>query len=191
MKLKVLPVTDGIAWKSTKAQAWSTTVKEAGSGKERVLTNWAYPRWTIETSYSILTPEAGDLLYGFFASLRGRYEPFLWPDPEHNAEHDIQLGIGTGAKAKYQALRRFGAWAEPVLDLKPDTLEVKVDDVKVEATADDNGIITLAAAPPNGAKVTASYGYYWRVRLSDDKFTIEVVLDNIWRSKSMKLVTVR
>ena len=59
MKLKVLPVTDGIAWKSTKAQAWSTTVKEAGSGKERVLTNWAYPRWTIETSYSILTPEAG------------------------------------------------------------------------------------------------------------------------------------
>jgi len=41
------------------------------------------------------------------------------------------------------------------------------------------------------AKVTASYGYYWRVRLADDKFTIEVVLDNIWRSKSMKLVTVR
>ena len=176
MKLKVLPVTDGIAWKSTKAQAWSTTVKEAGSGKERVLTNWAYPRWTIETSYSILTPEAGGLLYGFF---------------EHNAEQGIQLGIGTGAKTKYQALRRFGTWAEPVLDLKPDTLEVKVDDVKVEATVDDNGIITLAAAPPNGAKVTASYGYYWRVRLSDDKFTIEVVLDSIWRSKSMKLVTVR
>ena len=76
MKLKVLPVTDGIAWKSTKAQAWSTTVKEAGSGKERVLTNWAYPRWTIETSYSILTPEAGDLLYDSSQACAAGTSPF-------------------------------------------------------------------------------------------------------------------
>lgn len=188
--MKVIPITDGIAWKSTKTQKWNTSVKEFGSGKERTLTRWAYPKWEIDTHFALLTPEGADSLFGFFASLKGAYEPFLWLDPEHNKVKDIQIGTGDNVTASFQAIKKFGGYVEPTKDVKADTLEVKVNGVKVKSSVKD-GLITLETIPKQGEKITASYTYYWRVRLSDDSFGIEVLFKDIWKSKSMKLVSVR
>jgi len=49
---------------------------------------------------------------GFFASIKGGHEPFLWLDPEDYQEKGIPLG--TGAEGKWQAVRNFGGYLEPV-----------------------------------------------------------------------------
>ena len=55
----------------------------------------------------------------------------------------------------------------------------------------DNGLIRFRTPPSSDAKITASYTYYWKVMLADDKVGITSVFKNFNRSKMLKLVSVR
>lgn len=81
-ELKKFPNIKSLAWKSTKEQKWNTVVKTAGSGRIRTMTTWQYPQYIISTQFAYLTTEQYKELMGFFSTIKGGQESFLWLDPE-------------------------------------------------------------------------------------------------------------
>lgn len=187
MAIKKFPVIKSLEWKSTKAQKWNTIVKTSGAGKIRTLTTWQRPQYTITTAFAYLTPTQYKEIMGFFASIKGGSQPFLWLDPEDYEEKGIKLG--TGADGQWQAMRKFGDYLEPVEYIED--LVLYADGKPVSSVKVDKGMITTTTAVASTAVITADYTYYWKVRLSGDEFTAELQYKNIYKSKSMKLVTVQ
>lgn len=184
---KKFPNIRSFAWKSTKMQKWNTQIKRSGSGKVRTMTTWRYPQWTISTSFAYLSYAQYKEMMGFFASLRGAYEPFLWLDPEDNEE--INIPLGRGKDKQWQALRRMGDYLEPV-DYIEDVI-LYADGVRLENVTTDGGFIQCTDTIAPDALITADYTYWWLVQLADDSFTAEATYKNIFKSKEMKLVSVR
>lgn len=181
------PTIISLAWKSTKAQKWDTKTKTSGSGKVRTMTNWKYPQYTISTEFEVLTPAQYKEIMGFYSKTKGGTVPFLWLDPEDNAEKGIQLG--TGSMGSWQAVRKFGDFLEPVYHVE--NLKLYANGSPIRAVS-DKGVIKLAAGQtvaPN-AVITADYTYYWLVRFSGD-MTAEYIFTNVYKSKSFKLVSTR
>lgn len=186
MTLQKFPNIKSLAWKSTKAQKWNTVVKKSGSGKVRTMTTWQLPQWTITAQFAYLTTDQYKEIMGFFASVKGGHEPFLWLDPEDHEEKGIKLG--TGAEQSWQCVRKWGSYVEPVYDVE--NVKVYADGAPISVVV-DKGLIKPTKAVSPSAIITADYTYYWRVMLSGDTFTTEQVFTNIIKSKEMKLVTVR
>lgn len=181
------PTIISLAWKSQKVQKWDTKTKTSGSGKVRTMTNWKYPQYTISTEFEVLTPAQYKELMGFYSKTKGGTVPFLWLDPEDNAETGIQLG--TGSMGSWQAVRKFGDFLEPVYHIE--NLKLYANGSPIRAVS-DKGVIKLAAGQtvaPN-AVITADYTYYWLVRFSGD-MTAEYIFTNVYKSKSFKLVSTR
>ena len=54
-----------------------------------------------------------------------------------------------------------------------------------------NGGINMAAPPAKGARVTASFQYYWRVAFEDDALEWNNFWYGYYKLNQIKLVTVR
>lgn len=190
MALRKFPIElNKLSWSSTKDMSWDTEVQTSGSGKVRTMTNLLLPKWTIETKFAHLTDAEYRKLLGFVALCKGAFEPFLWKDPEDYQETKRQLPMVTAGT--YQGVMVMGDYVEPVEYIED--VMVWVDDVLQASTAYSivNGCVVFKTAPSATAIVKASYTYWWKVMFKGDGMTIERVFQNINRSKSFKLVTVR
>nr|DAZ15046.1 MAG TPA: minor tail protein [Caudoviricetes sp.] len=168
---------------------FNTKVQRSGAGRVRTMTNLHYPDWTITSKVNYLTDQDARALFGFVASVKGAYEPFLWKDPEDYHEMNIQLPMI--APGKYQCVMKFGAYVEPAAHAE--NVKVYVSGVEQAASAYTvaNGVITITPAPAASAVVTATYDYWWKVRFKDDGLGIKKVFADINRSKSFKLEVTR
>lgn len=190
MALRKFPIElNKLSWSSTKAMSWNTEVQTSGSGKVRTMTNLLLPNWTIETKFVYLTDDEYRKLLGFVALCKGAFEPFLWKDPEDYQEKNRQLPMVTAGT--YQAIMAMGDYVEPVEYIDGVTVWVDGQLQKDTAYTVVNGCIVFKTAPSATAIVKASYTYWWKVMFKDDGLTIEKVFQNINKTKSFKLVTVR
>lgn len=190
MALRKFPIElNKLSWSSTKAMRWNTEVQTSGSGKVRTMTNLLLPNWTIETKFVYLTDDEYRKLLGFVALCKGAFEPFLWKDPEDYQEKNRQLPMVTAGT--YQAIMAMGDYVEPVEYIENVTVWVDGQLQKSSAYSVVNGCIVFKTAPGATAIVKASYTYWWKVMFKDDGLTIEKVFQNINKTKSFKLVTVR
>ena len=186
-ELKKFPNIRSLSWRSTKMQKWNTVAKTSGSGRVRTMTTWAYPQWIISTQFAYLSPEDYRQIMGFFASLKGGLTPFLWWDPEDHEEKGIRLGLGRDGE--WQALRQWGDYLEPVAHVED--VKLYADGAPVGRVTSDKGVIRTSDSVGADAVITADYTYYWKVRLAEDRFTTEATFQDIFKSKTMKLETVR
>lgn len=54
-----------------------------------------------------------------------------------------------------------------------------------------SGLFTLASAPPSGALVKWSGGYYWRCRFDTDELDFTKFMNMLWKTGSIPLITVK
>ena len=186
---KKFPNLPRLAWDSEKTMDFNTQVQRSGAGRTRTMTNLHYPDWTITTKINYLTDEQARQLFGFVASVKGAYEPFLWKDPEDYHETNIRLPMI--APGKYQCVMKFGAYVEPAAYAENVKVYVSGVEQATSAYTVADGVITITPALAAGAVVTATYDYYWRVRFKDDGMGVKKVFQDINRSKSFKLEVVR
>jgi uncharacterized protein (TIGR02217 family) len=192
MSLPIFPELPTMAWNSQKTQRWDTIIQKSGSGRRKSFSRWAYPEWVIDCSYTCLDTETIKKAYGFFAMVRGQFQPFLWKDPEDYQETKVRIGTGNGANKTFQLLRAYGGlYTEPVRDIVSGTLKVLVNDLPVTAALGADGQVALAAPPANGAAVTASFEYYWRVAFDGDELTWTNFWYGFYRLNKVTMVTVR
>lgn len=122
MSNSVFPTLPGLTINVVKQPEFVTTVKRAVSGREYRAAYLQYPLWHLQMTYEFLRAgnRGADLktLVGFFLTMRGQWDTFLFTDPDDCAVTDQQIGLGDGSTTQFQLVRAFGAggfsFVEPV-----------------------------------------------------------------------------
>ncbi|MGM9582399.1 MAG: DUF2460 domain-containing protein, partial [Phascolarctobacterium sp.] len=169
MAVKKFPLIKGLAWASSKMQKWQTTVQRTASGRVRTLTNQLYPLWYITAKYNAISDANARIIQGFVADIKGSYQPFYWLDPEDSKA--VNMPLAKLSNVVYQACMQQGDYIEPVSYIED--LKIYFDgELQKSGYSLNGGVITFSVAPPEGAKVTADYTYFWKVQLDGDGLTI-------------------
>src|SRR4051812_30223026 len=109
MSNAIFPVLPGLLWDVKKTPQWSTKVQPATSGKELRLSYYSAPIYKYSLAYEVLRQATAFLelqtLVGFFNARQGKYDSFLFQDPNDNAVTSHGFGIGDGATTAFQLQR--------------------------------------------------------------------------------------
>ncbi len=148
-----------------------TDIVTLASGREQRNARWAHSRRKYDAGYGVKSLAALSAVAAFFEERRGRLIGFRWKDPLDFSSAapgaqvtalDQPIGVGTGRIAfpARQDLWRRGPYVRPIRKPVPGTARIAVAGQALGAqgfTLDaTTGLVTLAAAPPAGAAVTAA-----------------------------------
>lgn len=200
MSTQVFPSLSGLTFNIERTIEWNTQVQEAISGKETRIAYWSAARYTWTLAFEFLRSSTSfnefQNLFGFMSARQGRFDSFLYTDPEDFSSTGNQLGVGDSTVRAFQLLRRFGgssAIAEPVLAPNAVTL-VTVAGSSISSTqfsvsqwgSTVPGVITFSTfAPSGGQAVTADMSYYFPCRFDDDVGTYVEFMSKLWENKKV------
>ena len=195
MSNAIFPVLPGLAWDSSKTPTFSGKVLRAVSGKELRAAYWSYPIYSFGLSYSLLRDNSANnelqILAGFFLARQGSFDNFLYTDPSDNSVTGQNFGTGTGAQATFQLVRAYGGFSEPVMNTNgaPSIYVAGVlQTVTTNYTISSLGGVTFVVAPANGAALTWTGSYYYRVRFVQDMAQFVQFMSRFWELKKIELV---
>lgn len=186
-----------LAFGSTGGVERRTEVVTLASGFERRSTPWAQGRrrWLIGANLRSL----GDMaeLVAFFEARMGRLFGFRFRDfmdfrscapGAEPAATDQVIGTGDGETTAFQLAKGERVIRKPVAG----SVVVAVDGVIVAAVVDPaTGVVTLAAAPAEGAVVTAGFLFDVPVRFDADRIDVTLESFDAGRMAAVPLVEVR
>lgn len=198
MTLAVFPSFSGADWGNIKHPDFKTDIFEATSGYESRAMLRQYPKYTFHypLEHIIDSRDESDLraLLGFFLARHGAYEAFLFTDLSDCAVDGQMIGVGDGTRTVWQLVRSYGGFVEPVqnvnaVDSVPaifldDVLQVDVTDYGIA----DDGLVTFASAPADGAVITWTGNYYYRVRFVDDGYDFAQFSSDFWQCADIAFV---
>ena len=204
MSNSVFPSTlPGMKFFSNRTPIFTTDVQAAQSGKETRIARMAYPLFRWETSFEFLrdsvTPSELQALVGFFGSLQGQWDTFLFTDPYWHTVTAMQFGVGDGTTAAFQttatnknsggfgipeAIQNFNG--TPAFYVNG-TLQVLTTNYTLSGT----GVITFVTAPAAAAVLTWTGSFYYRCRFEDDELQFNEMFSKIWELKSLRWKSVK
>lgn len=194
MSNQIFPDLPGLTWSVIKAPEFSTRIQTAVSGKELRASLMAYPIYKMSLSYeflraSIATPELQSLM-GFFNARQGAFDSFLYTDKTDNAVTAESFGTGNGSTTKFQLIRAYGGFTEPVMNLNGLPVIKKAGVTLVSGgdyTIDALGMVTFASAPAAAAALTWTGSFYYRCRFADDSNDFDNFMYQLWTLKKLNL----
>ncbi len=195
MSNSVFPTLAGLKWDSTRSPTFNTLVHRSASGREMRAALMLYPLWNFSLSYEVLRTGGGltelQTLAGFFLARKGQYDSFLYNDPTDNTVTAQQIGVGDGATKKFQLIRSWASFFEPVMNING-TPSIYIGGILktpiTDYTIDTAGMITFVAAPANAAAITWSGSYYYRVRFNADMAEFNQFMKDLWELKKLEFV---
>ena len=200
----IYPKLQGEGWPVVKRPMWSTEVQVSSSGMEVRTPNYPYERYQFEIPYEWMSSNAAieDLqtLMGFYNARGGAYDSFLFDDVTDDAVLLQPIGTGNGSTTAFQLQRTLGTATRPVYDINgiiastssPPTITVYLNGVSTGSySIGTTGLLTFGSAPGSGVAITASFGYFWRCRFSEDQIDFENFANQYWSVKKVVLQQVR
>ncbi|MGA8573975.1 MAG: DUF2460 domain-containing protein [Desulfobaccales bacterium] len=199
----VFPMLRGFTYPVIKKPTFSTIEQESVSGIKRRIANWLYPRWQIEIPVEFLLDgqdgvEDMQTMVGFFLARQGRFDSFLFDDPDDDFIQGQELGLGDGQTTAFQMARAYGGFVEPLYNIKSNN---PAPVVYLNGTAQnpstytigyfDSGLLTFTNAPVSGTVITADFGYYWRCHFQEDLSEFDKFMSQLWEHKGIKIETVK
>jgi uncharacterized protein (TIGR02217 family) len=183
----------------------ATDVVTLKSGREERNSRWAHSRRRYNAGYGVKSRADMQAVLAFFEERRGRFHAFLWRDALDFSSGgttptplDQAIGEGDGTATEFQLVKRYGASFDPYLRpiTKPVAGSVRVAVGGVELTSGFSidtatGIVTFAAAPADGAAVTAGFLFDVPVRFDTDRLDIELSSFDAADAPSIPLIEVR
>jgi len=151
---------------------------ESLNGIRTTFPNRAVPRYQWAIGFEMLrTGRIGadtyaelETLAGFYNSRFGRAYPFAYQDADDNAVLGTVFAVGDGATSRFQLLRSYGGFVEPVR--APLTVTVSANGVPVDPatySVGSYGRVTFSSAPAAGTALSWSGTFAWLCRFDDDK----------------------
>ncbi|OIR10972.1 hypothetical protein GALL_71430 [mine drainage metagenome] len=195
MSNNVFPILPGLAWNIHKRPTWKTRIQRSVGGWETRVAQQLYPIWEFELPYEFLRSAGGyselQTLMGFYLARQGSFDNFLYTDSSDSSVTAQQFGTGDGATVAFQLSRPYGGFAEPVQNINGTpaiyvngTLKTAGTDYNINST----GLVTFTAAPANGAVLTWTGNYYYRVRFAEDNADFTNVMNNLWELKKLNFL---
>ena len=151
------------------------------------LQQYAVRQWTLPFSVlrdNLATSELRTL-HGFFNSLRGRFDSFLYLDPIYNTVAAEPFGTGNGTTTAFQIIATFknsGGPGGPDIIQNFVSLPSIFDNGSPAGTnvLGPTGIVTFAVAPLAGHALTWSGSFYYRCHFLDDSMELTQFMNKLW-----------
>jgi uncharacterized protein (TIGR02217 family) len=196
-----------------------TEVAILGSGYEERNAIWANSRRKYNAGYALR--KLGDKdqdqtsinnifkIIAFFEARNARLHSFKFKDwsdykscsPLNDiSATDQQIGVGDGTTADFQLVKVYGdtaaTWTRTIVLPRTGNILVAVDGVVKTKDVDFavgalNGIISFAAAPLEGAVITAGFEFYVPVRFDTDELKINLAAWEAGEVPDVPLIEVR
>lgn len=182
MSQLIYPSIIGLSFNSVKEPEFFTNKVTAANGRELRYKYIDSPQYNFQLEYEFLRdlPNKRELkkLAGFFMSLYGVWDSFLFLDPDDSIAINMQFGLGDGVTTQFQLTRTFGNFTEDVFNVV-----ITAIDPAISFTVDNKGLITFSEAPEVGIPLYWSGKYYFVCRFKDDGMDLEKFLDKLWTNK--------
>lgn len=161
-----------------------TEIVVMGSGAEERNSRWADSRRRYNAGFGVKSLNDVHEVVKFFEERRGRLHGFRWKDhadfkscaPQNAVSMlDQQIGVGNGVATSFQLVKRYGSGLRDYVReiAKPVSVMVAVNGVAAGFTL-NGGVVTLAAAPANGAVVSAGFEFDVPARFDTDMLKINL-----------------
>lgn len=198
MSNAVFPTFPGLKWGRKRTAVWSTNIQKSASGREIRSAYYTYPQWKFSLSFEVLRTKASinelEKLAGFFNERRGSFDSFLYEDPTDNKVTDQLIGNVVQGVTRYQLVRNYGGFTEPVLAVKG-VPGVKVGGVALthgrDFAIDNNGVLVLNTPQTPGRPITWTGGFYFRVRFTSDTVDFENFIGHLWSAKKIEFTSLK
>jgi len=195
-----------IAFHSTGGPERKTEIVTLGSGFEERNGVWLASRRRYDVGYGVKTLDDVHAVIAFFEARSGRLYGFRFKDfadfkscapGAAISPADQPIGVGDGAARSFRLVKTYAsgptAWTRAVAKPVAGTVRVAVAGVEqsgftVDATT---GAVSLAAAPPPGAAVTAGFEFDVPVRFDTDSLSINLAGFRAGEIPSIPIVEIR
>ena len=172
---------DGFQYASSAGPGFQTIVQQSGSGHETRIQRQSQALHRLSLLKQLQTPAEAKALKSFALERRGSLHSFKvrdFSDYTSNADGETAasnvdqiIGTGDGTTTTFQLVKRYGylgtnEYTRTITLPESGTVTVAVDAVPTAVTLASDGRIVFAAAPSNGAVVTAGFRFYVPVRFS-------------------------
>jgi len=212
MSTTVLPSLPGLTWPMRRSPIFNTTKQVNRSGKEVRIANWSTPRYQWLLDFNFIRQGVGgpvgatwtefSQLEGFFESLKGGWDSFLYTDPDDNnvTGQTIATAVG-GSTQNYQLVRTFGG-SNTTIYAPNTSLSYAVRDNGVTKTVGTDytigtwggsnpGQIQFTYIPTAGHLITADFSYYWPCRFDDDQISFDKVMAYYYELKKLSFTSIK
>lgn len=191
-----------LAFGSTGGVERRTEVVTLGSGFERRSTPWAHGRRRYLIGAGLRSLDDMAVLTTFFEARRGRLYGFRFrdfadfkscaPGGAFSAT-DQAIGTGDGERTAFQLVKDYGGLKREIRKPVEGSVRVAVDGVETGAFSADaaTGLVTLDAAPGEGAAVTAGFEFDTPVRFDADRIEVTLETFEAGRMAAVPLIEVR
>ncbi|HSF91521.1 MAG TPA: DUF2460 domain-containing protein [Paracoccaceae bacterium] len=198
-----------LSFGSTGGPERRTEIVTLQNGFEERNSPWSQSRRRYDAGLGLRALDDLEVLIGFFEARHGQLFGFRWKDwtdfksckPSQTPEAtDQQIGVGDGETLSFPLLKNYRSGAsvytrtitKPVLD----TVRIAIGgDTQQAGTHFDvdfaTGEVTFAAAPANGAPITAGYEFDVPVRFAADSIETSVSNFQAGEIPSVPLIEVR
>jgi hypothetical protein len=188
----------GLTFGRTRTPVYSTGISPRVSGKESRLAYRVYPTFRFELKYEWLDDRIAvshlRALQGLFMAMKGRWDSFLYTDPDFNSATAFQFGTGDGVRTVWPLIMRFENAGGPGGDELVQNLNGTPQVFRngslqtgggVNYTLGPTGMITFATPPTAGHALTWTGAFYYRCRFSADTMTFEEFMEKWWQTRSV------
>jgi len=191
-----------IAFQSTGGPVRRTEIVTLGSGHEERNAVWAGSRRQFDIGSGVRTLDDLSAVIAFFEARQGRLYAFRFRDFTDwkscapggvPSPADQAIAIGDGVTASFPLVKTYasgvGSWTRPITRPVAGSVRAAVDGVETAITVAD-GTISFAAAPANGATITAGYEFDCAVRFDSDALAVNLATFTAGEIPSIALVEV-
>jgi uncharacterized protein (TIGR02217 family) len=215
MSQLIFPALAGLGWDINRTPVWATGVFEALSGKTSTVGYQAYKRVRWKLNFEVLrevgapgwsaaiSSGVSELLevVGLFEAMQGRYDSFLYVDPDFNQAIAQPFGVVAAGVLNYQLLATYQNSAGPgyneliqnVVASPAPTLYANGSPISnTTYTIGPTGVVTFSALPAVGAVLTWSGFFYYRCRFDDDELKgLTKSMLKIWKLDDLSFTSIK
>lgn len=197
----------GIEWDYSREYDWNTGIQTAVTRKQSAIGYQQYPVVMYELSYEFLRdsttfPEIQTLV-GLHNNMKGRFDTFLFVDPDFHSVTTQQFAVADGTAGPFQLTALYtpasGAYAgvgsvEIVQNLNgaPSLFDNAGAISAANYTVGATGLVTFGAGhfPVSGHLLTWTGNFYYRCRFDEDRINWKKFLNGLWNGSKVAFTSI-
>jgi uncharacterized protein (TIGR02217 family) len=141
----------------------------------------------------VANPSGLQNLVGFFGSVQGAAQDWLFNDPSDNSVTDMQFATGDGFTVAFQLIRSVGGMPDIIQNLNGVPV-IKINGNVVllaNYSISTTGVVTFTTPPVNTGILTWTGSFFFRCRFEEDTLAeLQEELFQIWGLSSLKFRSV-
>lgn len=182
--------------------AFSTAIATTAGGAEQRNAEWADARLSFDAGPGVRGEADLHALIAFFRARRGAAAGFRFEDPFDNSSNgmtdevepvDQEIGTGDGTRTDFLLVKHYGGQARRITRPVAGSVRVAVDGVEQASgwALSAKGVVSFAAAPAEGAAVTAGFRFDVPVRFAEDRLSVSRATFAAGEIPSVPLIEIR